>query len=154
MTGSNASTADGLAGREYFGGSAAANARRTAFCDTSNRLEIAPIGIPSARCNRRISAQSSTANTPLTVAQGFNLNRHVGVSFRSAPTRFLHRNDKPRLRAANHRASWLSGVLGFLLTGMPPASRGGLWVLAVTIGRRNDVTLVEAPSALWRDATW
>jgi hypothetical protein len=71
------STADGRGGREYFGGSAAANARHTAFRDTPNRLQIALIGIPSARCNRRISAPSSTASTPLTVAQG--------VQFQSAP---------------------------------------------------------------------
>jgi hypothetical protein len=77
IAGSNTSTADGLGGREYLGGSAAANARRTALRHTPNRLEIALIGIPSARCNRRISAQSSTASTPLTVAQG--------VHFQSAP---------------------------------------------------------------------
>ena len=34
------------------------------FLETPNTRAIALIGIPSARCSRRISAQSSTDNTP------------------------------------------------------------------------------------------
>ena len=44
-------------------------------------LAIALIGIPSARCNRRISAQSSTPNTPLPPQLGSSQGLR-GVSFR------------------------------------------------------------------------
>jgi hypothetical protein len=37
----------------------------TVFLETPITLAIARIGMPSARRSRRISAQSSTANTPL-----------------------------------------------------------------------------------------
>jgi len=77
IAGSNESTAEARAGREYRGGLDDANARRTALRDTPSRRTIALIGRPSARCNRRISAQSSTASTPLIVKQG--------VHFQSAP---------------------------------------------------------------------
>ena len=51
--------------RTYFGGSSEANADRTVFRETFNVLAINLIGNPSARCNLRISAQSSTANNSL-----------------------------------------------------------------------------------------
>src|SRR5689334_24647052 len=50
--------------RSYRGGPSEANAARTVFRETPNFRAIALIGNPSARCNRRISAQSSTDNTP------------------------------------------------------------------------------------------
>ena len=62
--GSTPSTNEPLAGRSYFGGLSAANARRTAFRDTPVPRTIALTGIPSARCSLRISAQSSTLSTP------------------------------------------------------------------------------------------
>ena len=62
---SNASTADPTGLRTYFGGSSQANADRTVFRETFNVLAINLIGNPSARCNLRISAQSSTANNSL-----------------------------------------------------------------------------------------
>jgi len=70
IRGSTASTTDPLAGREYAGGLSLANARRTAFREIPSFLEIALIAIPSDRCNRRISAQSSTVITLHRVTQG------------------------------------------------------------------------------------
>jgi hypothetical protein len=61
--GSTASTIDPLHARPYLGGSSAANARLTVFFEIPIRRAIALIGIPSARCNRRTSAQSSTLIT-------------------------------------------------------------------------------------------
>ncbi|GAB3331796.1 hypothetical protein GCM10027452_05070 [Micromonospora halotolerans] len=63
ICGSTASTIDGFAGREYRGGPSGANARRTVFRPTPNLRASALIGIPSDRCRRGISAQSSTLNT-------------------------------------------------------------------------------------------
>jgi hypothetical protein len=62
---SNPSTADPAGLRTYFGGSSLANAARTVFREIFNVLAINLIGNPSARCNLRISAQSSTANNSL-----------------------------------------------------------------------------------------
>jgi hypothetical protein len=75
IRGSTASTTDPLGGREYAGGLSLANARRTAFREISSFLEIALIAIPSDRCNRRISAQSSTVITLHRVTQGFIFSR-------------------------------------------------------------------------------
>jgi hypothetical protein len=50
--------------RTYFGAASEAIAVRTVFLETPNNLAIALIGNPSARYNRRISAQSSPDNTP------------------------------------------------------------------------------------------
>src|SRR4051812_9713644 len=61
---STASTIDPAGLRSYFGAVADAIAARTVFLETPNFLAIALIGNPSARCSRRISAQSSTDNTP------------------------------------------------------------------------------------------
>ncbi|KRF35504.1 hypothetical protein ASG96_18950 [Terrabacter sp. Soil810] len=63
IAGSTASTHEPFPGRSYRGGLSLANARRTAFREIRNRRAIALIGICSARCNRRISAQSSTLIT-------------------------------------------------------------------------------------------
>jgi len=62
---STASTIDPRTGRWYRGGPSAANARFTVLREIPITLAIARIGIPSARRSRRISAQSSTPNTPL-----------------------------------------------------------------------------------------
>jgi len=62
---SNASTADPPGLRSYFGGPSEAIAARTVFRETPNVLAIILIGNPSARCSRRISAQSSTDNNSL-----------------------------------------------------------------------------------------
>ncbi len=61
--GSNASTTDPLAARSHFGGRSEFNAARTVFRATPNRREISLMGTPSARCRRRISANSSTFST-------------------------------------------------------------------------------------------
>jgi hypothetical protein len=86
IAGSNASAAEPRGGREYLGGSAEANARATAPRDTPSRRAIARAGKPSARFNRRISAQSSTASTPLTVRDGPHFTRQHRPSFHSAAT--------------------------------------------------------------------
>jgi hypothetical protein len=49
IRGSAASTTEGFAGREYIGGTSAANARRTVFRPTPSLRTIALIGIPSAQ---------------------------------------------------------------------------------------------------------
>jgi hypothetical protein len=64
IRGSNSSTIDPADRRSYFGGTSQANAARTVFRDTPITRVIILIDNPSARCNRRISAQSSTDNTP------------------------------------------------------------------------------------------
>ena len=58
------STIEPIGRRSYFGGSSEANAAFTVFFDTPNTRATALIGKPSARCSRRISAQSSTDNIP------------------------------------------------------------------------------------------
>jgi hypothetical protein len=60
---STASTAEPFAGRWYFGGRSLASARLTVFFEMPRCRAIARIGISSARCRRRISAQSSTRIT-------------------------------------------------------------------------------------------
>jgi hypothetical protein len=61
---SKASTADPTGARTYFGGPSAASAARTVLRETPNVLAIILMGNLSARCNLRISAQSSTDSTP------------------------------------------------------------------------------------------
>src|SRR5581483_8020980 len=63
ICGSNASTTDPRATRRYVGGRSEDNAARTVFRATPSRRAISLIGTPSARCKRRISAQSSTFST-------------------------------------------------------------------------------------------
>jgi hypothetical protein len=75
-----------LGGLTYFGGPSARNARRTAFRDTPRVLAITLIGIPSARCNRRISAQSSTFITPQASRRGSIFVRRCGVRFHPSLT--------------------------------------------------------------------
>src|SRR5271156_698840 len=91
---SNASTADPAGLRSYFGGPSEANAARTVFLETPNVLAIILIGKPSARCNLRISAQSSTDNNSLLLSarkprigrRGSKFGRRHGVSFQASPT--------------------------------------------------------------------
>jgi hypothetical protein len=64
IRGSTSSTIEPAARRSYLGGTSEAIATRTVFLDTPSTRAITLIGNPSARCNRRISAQSSTHNTP------------------------------------------------------------------------------------------
>jgi hypothetical protein len=62
---SKASTDEPGALRWYFGGASEAIAARTVFRKIPNVFAIVLIPNPSARCSRRISAQSSTDNIPL-----------------------------------------------------------------------------------------
>ena len=64
MRGSTSSTIDPEPGRSYRGGPSEASALLTVFFEHPITRAITLIGISSARCNRRISAQSSTNNTP------------------------------------------------------------------------------------------
>ena len=58
-----------------------ASARRTAFLEILNRRAIALIGIASARCNRRISAQSSTLITLHRVTEGVRFHPSIRGQF-------------------------------------------------------------------------
>jgi hypothetical protein len=64
IRGSTASTIDPARFRSYFGGPSLAIAARTVFLEIPSTRAIALTGICSARCSRRISAQSSTDNNP------------------------------------------------------------------------------------------
>jgi hypothetical protein len=64
IRGSNPSTIDPAGRRSYRGGASEVNAARTVLRDTCITRATILIDNPSARCNRRISAQSSTDNTP------------------------------------------------------------------------------------------
>jgi hypothetical protein len=66
ILGSAASTIDPAGLRSYFGGPSLAIAARTVFLEIPSTRAITLIGIPSARCSLRISAQSSTESTPFT----------------------------------------------------------------------------------------
>src|SRR5262249_18313278 len=72
IRGSAASTIDPLAGRSYRGGRSLPIAARTVFLDTFITRAITLIGIFSARCSLRISAQSSTESTPSTPWLGWS----------------------------------------------------------------------------------
>ncbi|GKQ36712.1 hypothetical protein ALMP_32520 [Streptomyces sp. A012304] len=65
ICGSKASATRPRGARSYFGGRSEFNAARTVFRATPSRREISLMGTPSARCSRRISAQSSTFSTLL-----------------------------------------------------------------------------------------
>jgi hypothetical protein len=76
----------GRGARSYLGGRSDANAERTVFRAIPNRRAISLIDTPSARCNRRISAQSSTLIT-LQDHEGWSLfaRRHL-LSFQPSST--------------------------------------------------------------------
>ena len=80
IRGSNASTADPAGVRTYLGGPSPP-APRDRVLEHPNVLAITLIGIPSARCNRRISAQSSTDNTRFLLPRA-EVRVSEGVSFR------------------------------------------------------------------------
>jgi hypothetical protein len=69
--GSMARIAESPAARSYFGGLPDATAFATVFLETPSRAAIDLIDSPSARCNRRISAQSSTVITHPIVRNGW-----------------------------------------------------------------------------------
>jgi hypothetical protein len=92
--GSNASTADPAGFRTYVGGGSAASADLTVVREMPNVLAIILIENPSALCKRRISAQSSTDNTPrppasrrrVRVSEGSDFNRRQWSSFQPSST--------------------------------------------------------------------
>src|SRR5262245_33926865 len=79
ICGSYASTTDPRVARRYSGGRSDANAARTVFLATPSPRAISLIGTPSARCRRRISAQSSTFST-LQDSGGGQLSEYPGGS--------------------------------------------------------------------------
>lgn len=64
ICGSTASMIEPFRARSYLGGTSEASAFFTVFFEIPSRRAIARIFSPSARCNRRTSAQSSTLNSP------------------------------------------------------------------------------------------
>ena len=80
ICGSNGSTTDPRHTRRYDGGRSDVNAARTVFRATPSRRAISLIGTPSARCKRRISAQSSTFST-LQDLEGVNFRSTTGGHF-------------------------------------------------------------------------
>ena len=83
IRGSTASTTDPAGRRTYLGGPSLANADFTVFLLTLSTRAIPLIDMPSARCSRRISAQSSTDNTHFLLARlAARLKR--GVKIRAA----------------------------------------------------------------------
>lgn len=101
IRGSTASTSDPRGCRSYFGGTSRRNAARTVFLEHPTRRAITLIGIPSLRCNRRISAQSSTLFTLHTISEGVRFRTTPGGQFSpvvDTPSRggvpaILHRRD-------------------------------------------------------------
>ena len=90
---SKPSTADPAGLRTYFGGPSLATAARTVLREIPNVLAINLIGNPSAQCNRRISAQSSTDNNSLLLSahaesqsKGSKFKRRQKVIFHTTPT--------------------------------------------------------------------
>jgi hypothetical protein len=86
MRGSTSSTTDPTGRRTYLGGPSAANAARTVLREQPTTRAITLIGMPSDRCNRRISAQSSTLNTLPIMWRGSTFDRRQGVSFQASST--------------------------------------------------------------------
>ena len=69
IRGSTASTTDPAGRRSYLGGPSRPAPPAPCSSSTPSTRAITLIGIPSARCSRRISAQSSTDNTPSSPAR-------------------------------------------------------------------------------------
>ena len=84
IRGSTSSTADPVAARRYLGGASATSLAFTVFFEIPNCRAICLIGIRSATCSRRISAQSSTLNIPsvLLARSGWSQDRWRGSVFR------------------------------------------------------------------------
>src|SRR6516164_7891546 len=109
MRGSNSSTIDGAGRRSYLGGASDANAARTVFRDTFNTRPIILIDNPSARCNLRISAQSSTDNTPSSSRPDQGQETRKGVKIRAA-TRGQFSGGADMFMAAGGLAIWFDVV--------------------------------------------
>src|SRR6185437_14622412 len=102
IRGSTASTIDPAGLRSYFGGASEANAARTVLREHPTTRATSEIDICSARCNRRISAQSSTLNTHfLPGSDRARLSAQV-VNFRvPRPVQFSRAVDTSMLRCAD-----------------------------------------------------
>src|SRR5437763_16819304 len=82
--GSTSSTIEPLEARSYFGAPDDASAAFTVFFDTPSSRAMALIGMPSARCNLLISAQSPTLST-FSLPGSFEPGSLEGVSFQASP---------------------------------------------------------------------
>src|SRR5664279_2012643 len=84
MRGSTPSTTESRRTRSYLGGPSAASAAFTVFFEHPTTRAITLIGIPSDLRSRRISAQSSTDNTPF-LPSSDEPGSPEGVRFRLPP---------------------------------------------------------------------
>lgn len=87
ICGSASSANRGLGARSYLGGSTERNAARTVFRDIPRRRATSLIERRSERCNRRISAQSSTLITPQEHRRGSEFPRVVSRDRCNTPER-------------------------------------------------------------------
>src|SRR5664279_5089546 len=100
MRGSTPSTTEPRRTRSYLGGPSAASAAFTVFFEHPTTRAITLIGIPSDLRSRRISAQSSTDNTPF-LPSSDEPGSPEGVRFRLPPRgQFSRAVDSPRGTAA------------------------------------------------------
>src|SRR6476661_3193097 len=85
---------DSCGARTYAGGPSALTAFATVFLEIPNRAAIDLIDSPSARCNRRISAQSSTVITHPIVWNGWlSFQPSQWLTFQPSPTRSMPASD-------------------------------------------------------------
>jgi hypothetical protein len=90
MAGSTALIPEACGARTYVGGPSALTAFATVFLEIPNRAAIDLIDSPSARCNRRISAQSSTVITHPIVWNGWlSFQPSQWLTFRPSPTHHI-----------------------------------------------------------------
>lgn len=92
--------------------------RRTAFLEIPNRRAIALIGISSARCNRRISAQSSTLITLHRVTEGVHFHPPIRGQFSPDADKGHRLRPCPAPRLAHRQGSARA------LAGAPRRTRG------------------------------
>lgn len=83
--GSTASAIEPRGALSYFGGPSEASAPFTVFFDTPSSRAMALMGIFSARCSLRISAQSSTLSTLFLPGSWLEPGCQEGVSFQALP---------------------------------------------------------------------
>lgn len=162
ICGSTASTIDPVRCRWYLGWRIRGQRTLHRVLRTPTTLAITLIGIPSARCNRRISAQSSTDNTPSPPPGSTRARiRAKGVNIRASTrgqfSRVGDSNDPRRTAAETGRRSGalspcqvragerhcVGGGSRFCAVGMPPRQQLG----AGGTARQNRVCMQCLPSS-------
>jgi hypothetical protein len=104
ISGSKPSIADPTAARSYFGGPGEANADTTVFREIPNCLAIARPDNRSDRCNRRISAQSSTVITLLIVEEWLTFQPQHVAQYSTAGDKNIKRAGRGYVNHHNYRA--------------------------------------------------